>query len=90
MISIDTNVREVASAAPDLLADAQLGHRLLQLPEHLPLALAARPAPQLEEDQRAEPGGPRPQHALHAGPNGRVAVRPQEVDPGRGVHQDHR
>ena len=35
--------REVAGITPDLRGDVELGYRPLQLPEHLPLALAARP-----------------------------------------------
>ena len=82
--------RERMRRAPDLVVDGEFGQNAGKVLEDASLSLSARPVPEVELNQRAPARPPVREGRLDAGPNVPIAVRSEQVYPGRSIDEDQR
>ena len=80
--------REIVRGAPDVLVHRQVGEYGREVAQHPLFPIAARTVPQLELDDWAPTGLARLERSLDTAAGQGIAVRSQQVNPGRRINQD--
>jgi len=81
--------REVKGGIPNDIVDGEFRQQPFEIPNYLLIAIATCAIPQLQPDYGTPRGFAGIECAHHPVPDNNVSIRPEHMNPGGGVDQDH-